>query len=222
MDAGDPARADPRRHARLLARRHRRSLTSVAGAVIIGEHKANDDCLIWALQDPPRGESPTLVKHGGTAALTEAEARADQARYQEVTCRSALNRVEGHAVQLDPQPLPGLHARLPLLLCPPLSRAVRNERRRRVRVGDSRQAQHRRGSGARAGSSGVDARAGRGRHRDRPVSADRRSLQTDAGGHSGADPRPDADGPGHEGADGGPGHRRARRAHARRRAARSI
>ncbi|HEY3043128.1 MAG TPA: radical SAM protein [Vicinamibacterales bacterium] len=35
------------------------------------------------------------VKRGGTAALTEAEARPDQARYQEVTCRSALNRVEG-------------------------------------------------------------------------------------------------------------------------------
>ena len=36
-----------------------------------------------------------LVKAGGTAALTEADRRADQARYQEVTCRSALNRVEG-------------------------------------------------------------------------------------------------------------------------------
>jgi DNA repair photolyase len=35
------------------------------------------------------------VKHGGTAALTDAEARADHARYQEITCRSALNRVEG-------------------------------------------------------------------------------------------------------------------------------
>ena len=35
------------------------------------------------------------MKEGGTAALTEAETRADQARYQEVTCRSALNRVEG-------------------------------------------------------------------------------------------------------------------------------
>jgi DNA repair photolyase len=35
------------------------------------------------------------VKRGGTAALTDAEARADHARYQEVTCRSALNRVEG-------------------------------------------------------------------------------------------------------------------------------
>ena len=35
------------------------------------------------------------MKAGGTAALTDAERRADQARYQEVTCRSALNRVEG-------------------------------------------------------------------------------------------------------------------------------
>src|SRR5437773_5392587 len=35
------------------------------------------------------------VKQGGTAALTEAERRADEARYQEVACRSALNRVQG-------------------------------------------------------------------------------------------------------------------------------
>src|ERR1700687_4215065 len=37
----------------------------------------------------------STVKQGGTAALTEAERRADQARYQEVRCRSALNRVQG-------------------------------------------------------------------------------------------------------------------------------
>jgi DNA repair photolyase len=36
-----------------------------------------------------------LVKNGGVAALTGAERRADAARYQEVTCRSALNRVAG-------------------------------------------------------------------------------------------------------------------------------
>src|SRR5690242_1061543 len=35
------------------------------------------------------------VRAGGVDALTEAERRADAARYQEVTCRSALNRVEG-------------------------------------------------------------------------------------------------------------------------------
>jgi DNA repair photolyase len=44
---------------------------------------------------PTTREIADTVKTGGTAALTEAERRADQARYQEVTCRSALNRVEG-------------------------------------------------------------------------------------------------------------------------------
>src|SRR6186997_420500 len=47
------------------------------------------------------GSKPTtraiadLVRKGGTEALTEAKRRADEARYQEVTCRSALNRVRG-------------------------------------------------------------------------------------------------------------------------------
>jgi DNA repair photolyase len=35
------------------------------------------------------------VRDGGVAALTEAERRADEATYQEVDCRSALNRVKG-------------------------------------------------------------------------------------------------------------------------------
>ncbi|HVH28649.1 MAG TPA: radical SAM protein [Vicinamibacterales bacterium] len=35
-----------------------------------------------------------IVRQGGTSALTGAEVRADAARYQEITCRSALNRVE--------------------------------------------------------------------------------------------------------------------------------
>jgi DNA repair photolyase len=35
------------------------------------------------------------VREGGAEALTEAQRRADEARYQEVTCRSALNHVEG-------------------------------------------------------------------------------------------------------------------------------
>src|SRR6266498_3198963 len=47
------------------------------------------------------GSGPTTrdiartVKEGGSDALTEAERRADNARYQEVTCRSALNAVKG-------------------------------------------------------------------------------------------------------------------------------
>src|SRR5437899_10211349 len=44
---------------------------------------------------PTTREIADRVKQGGSAALTEAERRADQARYQEVICRSALNRVEG-------------------------------------------------------------------------------------------------------------------------------
>ena len=44
---------------------------------------------------PTTRDIANTVKAGGTAALTDAERRADQARYQEVTCRSALNRVKG-------------------------------------------------------------------------------------------------------------------------------
>jgi DNA repair photolyase len=44
---------------------------------------------------PTTREIADTVRHGGTAALTEAQRRADQARYQEVTCRSALNAVKG-------------------------------------------------------------------------------------------------------------------------------
>jgi DNA repair photolyase len=36
-----------------------------------------------------------MVKDGGADALTEAQRRADAARYQEIQCRSALNRVKG-------------------------------------------------------------------------------------------------------------------------------
>src|SRR5213593_5200664 len=44
---------------------------------------------------PTTREIADRVKQGGSAALTEAERRADEARYQEVICRSALNRVQG-------------------------------------------------------------------------------------------------------------------------------
>jgi DNA repair photolyase len=44
---------------------------------------------------PTTRDVARVVKEGGTAALTQAERRADQARYQEVTCRSALNPVKG-------------------------------------------------------------------------------------------------------------------------------
>ena len=44
---------------------------------------------------PTTRDIANTVKAGGTAALTEAQRRADQARYQEVSCRSALNPVKG-------------------------------------------------------------------------------------------------------------------------------
>src|SRR5262245_40240857 len=47
-----------------------------------------------AASKPTTRDIAQTVKAGGTAALTEAERRADQARYQEITCRSALNPVE--------------------------------------------------------------------------------------------------------------------------------
>jgi DNA repair photolyase len=46
-------------------------------------------------RQPTTRDIADRVKEGGTAALTDAERRADEARYQEVSCRSALNRVEG-------------------------------------------------------------------------------------------------------------------------------
>src|SRR5712691_2019668 len=44
---------------------------------------------------PTTREIADLVKQGGTAALTDADRRADEARYQEIACRSALNSVRG-------------------------------------------------------------------------------------------------------------------------------
>jgi DNA repair photolyase len=44
---------------------------------------------------PTTRDIANTVRAGGTAALTEAERRADAARYQEITCRSALNHVKG-------------------------------------------------------------------------------------------------------------------------------
>jgi DNA repair photolyase len=44
---------------------------------------------------PTSRDIADIVKQGGIEALTEAERRADEARYQEITCRSALNSVRG-------------------------------------------------------------------------------------------------------------------------------
>ncbi len=46
-------------------------------------------------QRPTTRDVANAVRAGGAAALTQAERRADEATYQEVACRSALNRVKG-------------------------------------------------------------------------------------------------------------------------------
>jgi len=54
------------------------------------------DPLLFHLDSrPTTRQVAERVKAGGVDALTEAERRADQATYQEVDCRSALNRVKG-------------------------------------------------------------------------------------------------------------------------------
>ena len=44
---------------------------------------------------PTTRDIAALVKEGGVGALPDAVQRADHATYQEIRCRSALNRVEG-------------------------------------------------------------------------------------------------------------------------------
>jgi DNA repair photolyase len=62
-----------------------------------GEDSGNTFPLLFDLgaRKPSTRDVADTVKRGGTEALTSAQQRADQARYLEVTCRSALNRVQG-------------------------------------------------------------------------------------------------------------------------------
>ena len=69
---------------------------------MIGEQKANitmnppEPTLFELPARPPTTRTIALtIRDGGTQALEQAQRRADSARYQEVTCRSALNPVKG-------------------------------------------------------------------------------------------------------------------------------
>jgi DNA repair photolyase len=64
----------------------------------MGPHRSPDTFPLLVDLGPSRPSTRDVadtVKRGGTSALTDAALRADHARYQEVTCRSALNRVHG-------------------------------------------------------------------------------------------------------------------------------
>jgi DNA repair photolyase len=54
-----------------------------------------EEPLLFDLGPPTTRRVADLVKDGGVAALTDAATRADDATYQEVRCRSALNHVTG-------------------------------------------------------------------------------------------------------------------------------
>ena len=80
-----------------------------------------------------------IREEGGAAALDQAQRRADAAQLSGSHLPVGAERRQGHAVQLDAESLPRLHARLPLLLRAPLPDAVRARARRRVLVGDLRE-----------------------------------------------------------------------------------
>jgi DNA repair photolyase len=64
----------------------------------MGEETSNLAGPLLFIRDPARPSTRDVanrVKEGGIEALTEAQRRADAATYQEVDCRSALNRVKG-------------------------------------------------------------------------------------------------------------------------------
>ena len=193
------ARDSPRPHARRPAR-----LVARAGRVT-----AESDPTV-AISLDSRSASATIgeqkAKHGPAWPVPARLAQADDARHRRrrphgrhrrrcpTPTRARITRPtrksvpfgaqprQGHAVQVDAEPLSRVHPRLPLLLCPPLSRAVRDGRRRRLRVGHPGEDELSRGACAGAGAALVGARAGGHRHGDRSLSAHRRRVPADAPG----------------------------------------
>ena len=79
----------------------------------------------------------------------------------------------GHALPLVLQPVPGLRARVPVLLRAPHPRVPGLQRRRRLRPHHPGQARRSPAAGAGAGAARMAAGAGGGGHRDRPLPAPR-------------------------------------------------
>ena len=211
-------------------RKHTR-LTAPEVSVMMAKQKRKSHeasaCHAAALRSRPvRPTTRTIalqVREHGAGSLDQAQRRADEARYQEITCRSALNPVKGMPFNWTLNPYRGCTHALPLLLRAPLPDAVRARARRRVLVADLREGELRRGAAARARQAVVDARAGGARHRDRSVSADRRALQADAAHARGArSPARTPVGHRHQGPDDRARRGPARRARRASRAARSA
>ena len=122
----------------------------------------------------------TIRERRAPQPLDEAQRRADAARYQEVTCRSALNRVKGMPFNWTLNPYRGCTHGCHYCF------ARRYQTQFELGPDDHFSSlifvkvELRRRAAQELDQAVVDARAGRGRHRDRSLPADRRPLQADA------------------------------------------
>ena len=135
-------------------------------------------CSTWATRRPTTRDIAALVKEGGVGGAARRRAARRPRHLPGDPLPLGAQPRRGHAVQVDAQPVPRVHPRLPLLLRPPLPAPARTGRGRRLRLGHLREDQLRGGAAARAGQAGVDAtsRSALGTATD-PVSADRRALR---------------------------------------------
>ncbi len=144
----------------------------------------------------PRGRNARASHRGGGRAAAQ---------------RHHPQHLAGRGLRPLDQPLPGLRARLHLLLRPAdarLSRSLAGARLRDPPRGAARGAE---GAGGRTGAARLSTRADRPRHQHRPLPADREALRDHARHpRSAARPRAPGDGGDQGGAD------RARRRHPRR------
>jgi hypothetical protein len=156
---------------------------------------------------PTMRDIASTVRNGGTEALTEAERRADEARYQEVTCRSALNRVQGMPFSWTLNPYRGCthgchycfarryHAQFEMNSDDEFASVILVKR-----------------NFAEVLARELDRPSWRREQVAFGTATDPRALPDHAGRHQRARPRPDADRAHHQGPDGRPRSRRPPRA----------
>ena len=161
---------------------------------------------------PTTRDVARLVHDGGADALSEAQRRADDARYQEVRCRSALNPVKGMPFRWTLNPYRGCTHACHYCFARRYHEQFELGRRRPVRVRDPGEDQLARRAPPRAGTSRPGP-ASWWRSAPPPIRTSRSKATTSSrGSRSRRSARGDAGRPGYEGPDG-----RARRRPAGRR-----
>ena len=107
--------------------------------------------------------------------------RGEEGRRRDLPGSDVSERLEsgaGDALPLDAEPVSGLHPRLPLLLCPPLSDPARDGAGRRLLVGHPGEAELPRGAPP-GNDDGTESRTYRAGNGNRPIPAGRRTLPID-------------------------------------------